>query len=257
MTNLSVFSYEDTNVRTVLVDGDPWFVAKDVLAAMKSSTTVSALKTLIEEALGDGFAANHPITDSLGREQNAVCLAWSAVTFVTSRSRTAAGKMLNRWIHTEVLPSIRKTGQYAIAPASPTPRALPRRDTVEYIEAAKTLDTLPDSTLKMLLRDSLVDELELQRNNEFHNRALPTSRKRYTIVKVRAKELGYSAKQIGSGSRLGMFVSRLVKYSHKEGIGRYSVNHFEVTHDFDAAIHAYFERQSAVGSGLTLVNDNI
>ena len=61
-----------------------------------------------------------------------------------------------------------------------------------------------------------------------------------TIAKVRAKELGYSEKQIGSGSALGTFVGKKVKHLFKERIGVYDVKHYEVNDELDSAIHAYF-----------------
>lgn len=80
---------------------------------MDSLTTVAAASKQIIEGLGDEVVNNHPIVDNLGREQNAVFVFEEGVTFLLSRSRTKLGKQLNRWIHLEVLPSIRKTGSYS------------------------------------------------------------------------------------------------------------------------------------------------
>lgn len=118
------------------------------------------------------------------------------------------------------------------------PIALPVRDTVEYIEAADKLERMSDSILKLLLKDCLVDELELRRNNL----ALPSGdrRKQYTIVKVRAMQLGYSAKEIGKGTELGRFVKARIKPSHQELVGRFPVYHYEINSDLDTAIHTFF-----------------
>lgn len=112
MTNLAVFEFSSNKVRVVTIDGEPWFVARDVLEALGSATTVTALKALICEDLGDEFVTNQVISDSIGRAQETLVLSEPALTMFVSRSRTGLGKAMNRWIHSEVLPSIRKTGGY-------------------------------------------------------------------------------------------------------------------------------------------------
>ncbi len=114
---------------------------------------------------------------------------------------------------------------------------LPQRDAIAYIEATDKLNQMDDGILTRLLRDALVDELALKQNL----RALPSEPKQeITIVKVRAKELGYSEKQIGSGSTLGRFVAKKVKHLFFERIGVHEVKHYEVNDELDSAIHAYF-----------------
>lgn len=115
------------------------------------------------------------------------------------------------------------------------PRQLPQRDAVEYITAAKDLQALPDGILKALLADTLADEIALKRNN-----ALPPAKKDYTIVKVRAKMLGYPDKEIGDGSKLGRFIHQRIEPAFQEMIGRYPVYHYELTPELDTAIHTFF-----------------
>lgn len=115
---------------------------------------------------------------------------------------------------------------------------LPKRDAIDYIEAQQKLELMEDSILTRLLRDRLIDELSLQNNNL----TLPGTKTRYTIVKVRATELGYTAKEIGSGSQLGKFVKRRVEPEFQEQIGRYLAWHYAVTEELDNAIHDYFNR---------------
>ena len=50
----------------------------------------------------------------MGRTQQVTIISESGVTFLVSRSNTESGRKLNRWIHTEVLPAIRKTGAYGV-----------------------------------------------------------------------------------------------------------------------------------------------
>lgn len=119
MSNLSVFQFESKDVRTLTDerDGSIWFVLRDVLAAMGTSTPPNVAKSSVEEVFGDGYNKVIPILDSLGRKQNTTIVNEPATTFLISRSNTETGKRMNRWIHTEVLPSIRKTGSYSVPQA--------------------------------------------------------------------------------------------------------------------------------------------
>jgi hypothetical protein len=120
----------------------------------------------------------------------------------------------------------------------PTPKELPQHSAVEYAQAAHMVETLPDNLLKQLVRDALIDELSLQQNLKY----LPVAEKpkQYTIVKVRAKRLGYTDKQIGDGKQLGRFVKSQVAPSFQEVIGRYPVYHYEINESLDNAIHKFF-----------------
>jgi hypothetical protein len=139
----------------------------------------------------------------------------------------------------EVLPAIRKTGSYGNPKAEPI-RALPQRDTIDYVQAAAIIPTLQvNGLLKQLLEDSLTDDLELMRNQK----ALTSGgkeKRQFTIAKVRAKELGYPVDRIGSGSQLGRFIAQQLKPAMTERVGKYMVNHYEVTPQLDEIIHAYF-----------------
>jgi phage antirepressor YoqD-like protein len=129
LSNLSFFEYGSRQVRTAMIDGEIVFGLADALKAMKSTTTTAQAQSLISEGLGDGYNIVVPIADSLGREQDTIFVFEAALTFLISRSRTAIGRGLNKLIHTEILPSIRRTGKYEVAPAvtplPPAPLAIP------------------------------------------------------------------------------------------------------------------------------------
>jgi prophage antirepressor-like protein len=130
MTSLQLFSFNDQSVRVISVNGDPWFIAQDVLTAIKSTTTVTAAKTVIEKELGEEFVSNTPLQTS-GGTQDFIIFAEAAITFLVSRSRTAMGKAFNRLLHSEILPTIRKTGKYEVNPQLAIATAMPQN----YIEA--------------------------------------------------------------------------------------------------------------------------
>lgn len=231
--NLTAFQYSDKEVRTIVIDNEPWFVAKDLCDILGIVNVSQAMSRL--DADEKGICSN----DTPGGKQDLAMVSESGMYALVLRSRKPEAQPFRKWITSEVVPSIRKTGGYAIAPnVEPEPVALPVRDTVEYIEAADKLERMSDSILKLLLKDCLIDELELRHNNL----ALPSGdrRKQYTIVKVRAMQLGYSAKEIGKGTDLGRFVKARIKPSHQELVGRFPVYHYEVNSDLDTAIHTFF-----------------
>lgn len=113
--NIVPFNFESNQVRTLTDEsGNAWFVLRDVLEASNSSTRPADAKAVLIEGLGDEVVSNYPILDSIGRTQEVTIVTESAVTYLIAQSRTEAGKKLNKWIHCEVIPSIRKTGGYAI-----------------------------------------------------------------------------------------------------------------------------------------------
>lgn len=116
---LAVFEYGSSQGRYYFDEqGDLWFVLIDVLAMSDSrSTTTQALKT-VEANIGTGFVNNIPIPDATGFVQNTCVVHEAAFTFLASRFRTETGKKLNRYIHVELLPTIRKTGGYISSTAT-------------------------------------------------------------------------------------------------------------------------------------------
>jgi prophage antirepressor-like protein len=115
MSNFSLTNFTaDYGQITSLVkeDGSIWFHASQLLANTGTKTTTTQAKTTIEERLGDGHNILIPISDSLGRTQETLFFSEAAATWYLSRSRTEAGKALDRKLHVEILPQIRKTGAY-------------------------------------------------------------------------------------------------------------------------------------------------
>lgn len=49
MNNIQIFKYENNDVRTVEMNGEPWFVGKDVASVLGYKDTVNALKTHVDE----------------------------------------------------------------------------------------------------------------------------------------------------------------------------------------------------------------
>lgn len=110
MKDLTIFNYQSTPVRTVLIDGEPWFVLADL-------TRVLGLRQFRTDRLADGVIRNHPIQDRLGRTQKVTIVSEAGMYEVVIRSDKPEAAAFRRWITSEVLPEIRKTGSYGAAPA--------------------------------------------------------------------------------------------------------------------------------------------
>ena len=111
MQELKIFeSAEFGEVRTVEIDGKPYFAGKDVARALGYADTVNALKTHCRE---DGVAFYH-LTDSLGRAQEAKFINEGNLYRLIVSSKLPSAERFERWVFDEVLPTIRRHGLYAI-----------------------------------------------------------------------------------------------------------------------------------------------
>lgn len=112
MTTLAVFSSGDWSVRTEVRDGEPWFVAADVCRALGLGNPTTAVGRLN----GDGLSTAEVI-DSLGRKQTATVVDEGALYELIFQSRRPEAAEFRRWVTRDVLPAIRRTGTYSVAPA--------------------------------------------------------------------------------------------------------------------------------------------
>ena len=102
-----VFNYEGQQVRTVIINGEPWFVGIDVCNVLGLMDARKSLNLLDEDERN-----TIPVTDTLGRKQNTLVVNEPGLYSLILRSRRPEAKVFKRWITHEVIPSIRKTGSY-------------------------------------------------------------------------------------------------------------------------------------------------
>ena len=106
MTNnnaLQVFIYGCEPVRTIDKDGEIWFVAKDVCDILEIQNVTQAVQQLDEDERA---------MFNIGRQGEANIITEAGLYSLILRSRKPEAKAFSRWVRHEVLPSIRKTGQY-------------------------------------------------------------------------------------------------------------------------------------------------
>ena len=99
-------------VRTVVVKDEPYFVGKDVAEILGYKDTVNALKAHVDEEDKTGWQITTPSRGT----QTATIINESGLYSLILSSKLPAAKKFKRWVTSEVLPSIRKTGSYTAKP---------------------------------------------------------------------------------------------------------------------------------------------
>jgi hypothetical protein len=110
MNDLVNFTYESKQVRTVVKDGEPWWVAKDVAGVLGYTST--NMPQIFSHVPAEWKGSN-PITTP-GGEQSMLCLSEHGLYFFLGRSDKPKALPFQKWIAGEVIPSIRKTGSYTV-----------------------------------------------------------------------------------------------------------------------------------------------
>lgn len=110
MNELKIFENpEFGSVRLVEIDGEPWFVGKDVAEILGYSNSRKALADHVDdEDKNDGVT----IRDSIGREQKPILINESGLYSLILSSKLPTAKQFKRWVTVEVLPTIHKHGAY-------------------------------------------------------------------------------------------------------------------------------------------------
>lgn len=110
MNDIQVFnSPEFGEIRTVEIDGKPYFVGADVAKALGYKRGTKAVQDHVDEEDRDAV----PIQDSIGRMQNTPIINESGLYSLILSSKLPSAKRFKHWVTSEVLPAIRKHGIYA------------------------------------------------------------------------------------------------------------------------------------------------
>lgn len=103
MNDMQIFNYNETPVRTVMKDNEPWFVLKDVCEVLGISNPTMA---------ADRLDADERAKLDLGRQGSGWIINEPGLYNVILRSDKPQAKPFRKWVTAEVLPSIRRTGGY-------------------------------------------------------------------------------------------------------------------------------------------------
>ena len=117
-TNLISLTHEQFGQFRIIRDentGEPWFVAKEVIAALGLGNVTEALRALDDDERGSEFL------NTLGGRQKMIIISEPGFYTLAARSSKPEAKAFSRWVRHDVLPSIRKTGGYIVDRPDDTP----------------------------------------------------------------------------------------------------------------------------------------
>ncbi|MEB0114786.1 Bro-N domain-containing protein [Variovorax sp. RTB1] len=106
--NIIPFNFNSEAVRSIVIAGEPWFVAADLAAVLGYSETAAATRTVDDEDKG------LQTVQTLGGPQSVSIVNEAGLYCLILGSRLPAAKAFKRWVTSEVLPSIRKTGAFSV-----------------------------------------------------------------------------------------------------------------------------------------------
>ena len=110
--SMQLFADKGFKIRVIMRLGDPWFVAKDVCDCLDLANSRDAVSRLDDDEKGVGKA------DTLGGSQDMMLISESGLYTLVMRSNKPEAKVFRKWVTSEVLPSIRKTGSYGMSQIS-------------------------------------------------------------------------------------------------------------------------------------------
>ena len=148
-------------IRMVMVDDEPWFVAKDISDKLGYAQTSNMMKRIDDE----DFKSS--VLD--GMNMKSLLINESGLYSAIIGSKLPSAKQFKHWVTSEVLPSIRKHGAYAT------------KDTIEKI--------ISNPDYGIMLLQNLKEEREKREEAERRNAILSHVNKTYTMTEI-AKELG-------------------------------------------------------------------
>ena len=142
MNDIQIFKNEAFGeVRVAGTSEDPLFCLADICKVLELDPSQ------VVKRLEDGVVTIHPITDNLGRAQKANFINENGLYDVILDSRKPQAKVFRKWVCGEVLPSIRKTGEYSVKQALPKTYLEALKELVVVVEANEML-SLENKSMK-------------------------------------------------------------------------------------------------------------
>lgn len=182
MNELQIFDNpEFGRIRGLMLDGDPWFVGKDVAGALGYSNPRKALGDHVDDA-DKGVTKR----DTLGGMQNITIINESGLYSLILSSKLPTAKRFKHWVTSEVLPAIRKTGRYEMEVSAAPARYAPTRPltTDDYEDAARTIAKCHNSRLPLVIDLYRKAGLDIQEISAEETPQLSDERRKADFVKL-------------------------------------------------------------------------
>lgn len=109
MNEIQIFnSPEFGEIRTVVIDGEPWFVGRDLAIALGYAKPETAIRNNVDK----GDTLKQGVSDSNNHTQQMLVINEAGMYALIFGSKLESAKKFKKWVTSEVLPTIRKTGAY-------------------------------------------------------------------------------------------------------------------------------------------------
>ena len=193
MNPMTPFNFGEQQVRVISDDqGQPWFVAADVCAVLEIKNPSDAIKRLDDDERARFNLALQGDTNLINE---------SGLYSLILRSRKASARTFRKWVTSEVLPAIRRTGAYTVTPALP----VVKNATMQLVIAqAMELDRLEQAQQELASRVEAVEARVATQDSMFYT-VLAYARKTGEFVdNVRASVLGRGATRLSKARNYPM-----------------------------------------------------
>lgn len=161
MNQLEIFkNREFGEIRTVVIDGEPWFVGKDIAEILQYTNTQKAIRDHVDE--------EDKLTERIvlsGQNREVICINESGLYSLILSSKMPGAKRFKRWVTSEVLPQIRRTGTYQ---KPLTPQEMMRvqlgmidghEERITHLENTMTIDYEQQQELKKTVNKRVIEVL--------------------------------------------------------------------------------------------------
>ena len=188
---LQVFNYKEQQVRTVEVNGEIWFVAKDVCDILENQNVTQAVQNLDEDERSMHY---------IGRQGEANIISEAGLYKLIFNSRKPEAKEFTRWVTHEVLPTLHRAGTFTINQPQISLEELELRRNALNLERAKLINSMienPSFPMTPETRTVFAHEVFKLASGHDYLAMLPEcSEKWYTATEI-GNELGISANKVG------------------------------------------------------------
>lgn len=151
--NSQTFNFMGKNVRVVMKDNEPWFVASDVCDVLGLQNPTKSISSLDEDERS---------YFKLGRQGDANTISEAGMYTLALRSRKPQAKPFRRWVAHEVLPAINRTGSYAI----PQTQLQTAAQIIDQICDDPITCTVLSTKIAARIKPSIVTDIALQASRE-------------------------------------------------------------------------------------------
>lgn len=196
--NVTIYQFEQNDVRMVQKGGEPWFVLADLCKVLELSTPSKVSERLDQDEKGVS------LIHTLGGAQKVTVVNESGMYSVILRSDKPQAKPFRKWVTSEVLPSIRKTGKYEMKQSDDLK--------IKRVETAQANANVRKANLLLKIADST--QTAYKQVLQAHVTKLLTGE--FLLPLPEVSERTYSAGEIAE--RLGVSANKIGRLSNENGM---------------------------------------